>query len=164
MYTAQLGLDSPIAIRYPRGRGSIIKWKEPFSTIEIGKGELLKEGSSIAVLTIGTMATNAIEAINNLSSSNKVSCYDMRFIKPLDEKLLHSIFKKHTIIITVEDGVVTGGFGSAVAEFSVKHHYKNNLEMLGVSDAFPTQGSIKELQNIAGISSEKITQVLEKYL
>ncbi len=164
MYTAQLGLASPIAIRYPRGKGTILNWKQPFSKIEIGKGEQLKEGSTIAILTIGTIAENALKAIKKASTSNKISCYNMRFVKPLDEELLHEIFKKYTTIITVEDSVIAGGFGSAIAEFSVKHHYKNKIEILGISDAFPTQGSIDELQDIAGISSEKIKQVIEKYL
>lgn len=164
MYTAQLGLKSPIAIRYPRGSGTILNWQQPFSKLEIGKGKQLIEGNSIAVLTIGTMATNALEAIKNSTSPKMISCYDMRFVKPLDEKLLHIIFNKYPVIITVEDGVIAGGFGSAIAEFSVKHQYTNKIEVLGISDFFPEQGSINELQDIAGFSSEKITQVIEKFL
>ena len=163
MYTAQLGLELPIAIRYPRGRGNIIDWQQPFSEIEIGKGIQLKEGSSIAVLTIGVMAINAMEAIGNISSSELIGCYDLRFINPLDEKLLHSIFKKYGTIITVEDGIKKGGFGSAIAEFSIKHHYTNTIEILGVSNKFPQHGSVEKLQEIEGISSENIKRTLKKY-
>src|SRR5690606_17910426 len=100
MYTAQLGLDLPIAIRYPRGQGATINWKQPFSKIEIGKGFELKEGIKIAVLSIGTIAENVREAIENSNNSEDFAHYDMRFIKPLDEKLLHTIFKKFDTIIT----------------------------------------------------------------
>jgi len=164
MYTAQLGLESPIAIRYPRGRGTNLNWQQPFSKIEIGKGEQLKEGTNIAVITIGNMAINALEAIKSIPFSELISCYDMRFVKPLDEKLLHSIFKKYEVIISIEDGVIAGGFGSTIAEFSVKHSYNNKIEVLGISDSFSGQGSVEELQEIAGISSEKIKKVIENHL
>ncbi len=164
MYTAQIGLKHPIAIRYPRGRGLILNWQQPYSKIEIGKGQQLKKGESIAVLTVGSIANQALEAIKNVSSPNMISCYDMRFIKPLDEKLLHSIFNKYSTIITIEDGVITGGFGSAIAEFSVRHQYTNTIEILGVPDLFPEHGSIEELQEKVGISSEKIKQAIENYL
>ena len=164
MYTAQLGLKSPIAIRYPRGSGTILNWQQPFSKLEIGKGKQLKEGKTIAILTIGTMAINAMEAIKNISSPEMISCYDMRFVKPLDEKLLHTIFNKYSVIITIEDGVIAGGFGSSIAEFSVKHQYTNKIVILGISDSFPAQGSIEELQDIAGFSLEKIKQTIESHL
>lgn len=164
LYTSQLKLNSPIAIRYPRGRGSIKDWVQPFESIEIGKGELLKPGKSIAILTIGNMAANALEAIRKIKQDEEVGCYDMRFVKPLDEQLLHDILKNHRTIITVEDGVIHGGFGSAITEFMVRHHYKNHIEILGIPDAFPQQGSILELQNWAGISSENILNTIRKHL
>lgn len=164
MFTAQQGLQHPIAIRYPRGRGTLVDWKQPFSTIEIGKGIPLKEGSKIAILTIGTMATNAQDAINNVITPEKVSLYDMRFIKPLDEELLHTICKKHTTIITVEDGILSGGFGSSILEFLAKNKYQNTIKCLGISDEFPNQGTIDELQDTAGISSEKIKQTINYFL
>ena len=164
LYTAQRTLNEPIAIRYPRGRGTIIDWKQPFTEIEIGKGELLKTGKSIAILTIGTMASNALSAIAELPFDNEVACYDMRFVKPLDEKLLHAIFKKYPVIITVEDGVIHGGFGSTIAEFLVKYNYKNQIEILGIPDEFPEHGTVEQLQNWAGISSEKITKTILKYM
>lgn len=164
LYTAQLGLDLPMAIRYPRGRGSVIAWKQPFSRIEIGTGQQLKNGSKIVILTIGTMATNALEAIASIPEAEYIACYDMRFVKPLDEKLLHTIFEAFPIIITVEDGVIHGGFGSAIAEFSVRNKYRNTIEIIGVPDVFPEQGTVEELQDLMGISSEKIKLALQKYL
>ncbi len=163
LFTAQLGLNKPMAIRYPRGRGTGMNWEKPFSKMEIGKGKQLIEGSEIAILTIGTMAINALAAIENCTHSKKVACYDMRFIKPLDEILLHSIFKKYDTIITVEDGILKGGFGSSISEFASKHSYSNKVEMLGISDEFPEHGTIQQLQNLVGISSETIGKTLKKY-
>jgi len=164
MYTAQLGLKKPIAIRYPRGRGKIISWRKPFSKIEIGKGLQLKKGNNIAVLTIGSVSNNVIDGITKCQDPKEVSCYDMRFIKPIDEVLLHRIFKKYNTIITVEDGIAMGGFGSAVNEFYIKNNYKKTLKNIGISDEFPDQGSIDQLQDIVGISVNKITQLLNSYL
>jgi len=166
LFTAQLGLESPIAIRYPRGRGSMLDWELPFQRIEIGKGLKLKDGDDIALLTIGTMATNASEAIAQVekASAKKIAQYDLRFVKPLDEDLLHEIFRKHSVVITVEDGVIKGGLGSAIALFASENNYTNNLTLLGVPDAFPEHGTISQLQEIAGISSEKIAQTLQKYI
>ncbi|RMA66254.1 1-deoxy-D-xylulose-5-phosphate synthase [Ulvibacter antarcticus] len=164
MFTAQLGLPGPIAIRYPRGRGRMLDWQQPFSKINIGEGTPLKEGSKIAILTLGTMSTNAMEAIQNTSASEKIGCFDMRFVKPLDEKLLHTIFRKYKTIITVEDGVISGGFGSSISEFASRNNFINTLVILGVPDRFPEHGSVAELQELSGISSEKIQQTLEQYL
>lgn len=164
LYTAQLGLKQAIAIRYPRGRGTILDWKQPFTKIEIGEGIQLKEGNNIAILTIGNMAFNALEAIEQIDKPHEVSCYDMRFIKPLDENLLHKIFKKHKTIITIEDGVIKGGFGSAILEFAAEHSFQNTIDLLGVSGSFIEHGTIKELQNLAGISSEKIMLSIKKYM
>ena len=164
LYTAQLGLDNPIAIRYPRGRGNIIDWKKPYSKIEIAKGVCLKEGSKIAVLSIGTIANNCTEAILHTSNPNLIAHYDLRFVKPLDEGLLHSVFKKYTTIITVEDGNKKGGFGSAVLEFASENNYTSTIEIIGIPDIFPEHGTVEQLQDLAGISSEKINNTLEKYL
>jgi len=164
LFTAQLGLEHPIAIRYPRGRGSILNWQIPFKAIEVGKGIERKKGESVAVLTIGTIIKNALEAINSSNHSEKIGLYDMQFVKPLDETLLHSIFNKYASIITIEDGSIKGGFGSAIAEFSVKHNYSNTIETLGIPDNFIEHGSISELQELVNISSEKIKQTFEKYV
>ncbi len=159
MFTASLGLDLPIAIRYPRGRGRMIDWKQPFSKIEIGKGEQLKEGNSLAIITIGTIVNNVKDALETMNE-NDIALYDMRFVKPMDEGLLHRIFKKHQTIVTVEDGVKAGGFGSALLEFATLHNYKNNIHLLGVSDDFPEQGTVEELQDLCGLSSKKIATFL----
>lgn len=160
LYTMQLGIEHPIAIRYPRGRGTLTEWEVPFSKIEIGKGTQLKSGEDIVMLTVGPIANNVSEAIDLLTQKERIAHYDMRFIKPLDEELLHEVFGKYKTIITVEDGVIAGGFGSAIAEFAAANSYKNNLKLLGIPDKFPQHGTVEELQHIAGISSEKIKQVL----
>ncbi len=164
LYTAQLGLDHPIAIRYPRGRGNIVDWQREFSSIEIGKGRKLKEGSEIAILTIGNMAINTAEAISMISENRKIGHYDMRFIKPLDESLLHKVFRNYDTVITVEDGTAMGGFGSAVAEFASENNYSNRLRIMGIPDEFPDHGSVAELQHLTGISSEKIKEIITSLL
>lgn len=146
MFTAQLGLKHPIAIRYPRGRGTIIDWQHPFETITIGEATPLKRGKDIAVLTIGTMATVIESVIASAEALQGISHYDMRFVKPLDEKLLHSIFTSYKTIVTVEDNSVIGGFGSAILEFAAKHQYKNNVYLKGIPDYFIEHGTVLELQ------------------
>ncbi|MDP5157797.1 MAG: 1-deoxy-D-xylulose-5-phosphate synthase [Flaviramulus sp.] len=147
MYTSQIGLTNPIAIRYPRGSGTTLNWKLPFEKIEIGKGIQLKKGKKIAVLSIGTIAKNITEAIFN----SDISHFDMRFVKPLDEKLLHNILKTHDTIFTVEDHSIKGGFGSAVLEFAANHKYKNMIKTLGIPDEFIDHGSLDELQKSIGL-------------
>ncbi len=162
MHTAQLGLELPIFIRYPRGRGSILDWKLPFEKIEIGKAEVLKDGSETVILCLGTTATNALKAISLLSSEkqNTIGCIDMRFLKPLDEEMLHEVFKKYKKIITLEDGTVKGGLGTSVATFAATHDYTSKIEILGVPDIFPEHGTIDELKDLIGISTEKIRDLL----
>ena len=146
LYTAQLRLKNPIAIRYPRGKGKIIDWQKPFEKIEIGKGICLKEGGEIAVLSVGTIADDVSEAVISSVKRDELAHYDMRFIKPLDENLLHQIFKKHQTIITIEDGTIKGGFGSSILEFASKFNYKNNLKVIGIPDEFVEHGSVEILQ------------------
>lgn len=157
MYSSQLGLGQPIAIRYPRGKGVTIDWKQPFSKIEIGKGVQLKSGHSLAVLSIGTIAKNVSQAIKNCNSSNVISHYDMRFIKPLDETLLHAILKDYETVITVEDNSIKGGFGTAILEFASEHNYKNTIKILGIPDVFIEHGSVNELQKIIGLDAVSLT-------
>ncbi|MDP2687294.1 MAG: 1-deoxy-D-xylulose-5-phosphate synthase [Aequorivita sp.] len=166
MFTAQQGLDLPIFIRYPRGTGKILDWQQPFKNIEIGKGKIIKEGEEIAVLTLGTIALNTLEAIEALpvSLQKKIGLIDMRFLKPLDETLLHQIFKKYKTIITIEDGTIIGGLGTSVVAFATSNKYKNSIEIIGIPDVFPDQGTISELQEIVGISSKKIKQKLQEFL
>lgn len=162
MYTAQLGLENPIAIRYPRGKGVLIDWKQPFSKLEIGKGICIKEGKHIAVLSIGSIAKNVSKAIEKVDKEISIAHYDMRFVKPLDEKLLHVIFDSFTTILTVEDGTISGGFGSAIIEFATKNKYKNTITRLGVPDEFIHQGTVEELHKIAKIDADAISQVIKK--
>ena len=160
MYTVQLGIDFPIAIRYPRGRGHLLDWKKPFEKIEIGKGECLKQGTDLAILSIGTMSKNVEDAIINLD----VSHYDMQFVKPLDEGLLHEIFKTHKIIVTIEDGTIVGGFGSSILAFANSHNYKQHIEVLGIADEFIEQGTVLQLQQLQELDSASITKKIEDLL
>ncbi|MFK7798265.1 MAG: 1-deoxy-D-xylulose-5-phosphate synthase [Aureispira sp.] len=153
MFTVQQTLEQPIAIRYPRGRGTTLAWETPFDTIKIGTGLCLQEGDDIAVLSIGTIAKNVTQAIAHLPH---VAHYDMRFVKPLDTNLLHDVFAQYSYIYTIEDGVKMGGFGSAVLEFASEHKYKNTIEVLGIADAFVEHGSIEELQKINSLDSLSI--------
>jgi len=161
LYTAQLGLDAPLIIRYPRGRGVLKEWKLPFEKVSIGKGECLKEGNEIAVLSIGNMAENAKAAIEKMGNPDNIAHYDMRFVKPLDRELMRSILKKFSKILTVEDGVKKGGFGSEILEFAASVDFKGHIEVLGVPDKFIEQGSVAQLQEISGIHVEGIRQKLE---
>lgn len=158
MFTAQLGLDLPIFIRYPRGRGNMLDWQKPFESIEIGKAQVLKEGTETVILCLGTMCTNALTAISMLpkTTQDTVGCVDMRFLKPLDEDVLHQVLKSYSRILTIEDGTTTGGLGSSVLEFASKNSYKSKIEILGVPDVFPEHGTVSELQDLVGISAQKI--------
>lgn len=156
LYTAQLGLKNPIAIRYPRGYGSIIDWQLPFKKITIGTGIQLKKGKDIAVLSVGTIAKNVEEAIILSSKKEQIAHFDLRFVKPLDNKLLHTIFKNYKTIFTIEEGAVKGGFGSAILEFSAEHQYKNTIKILGIPDNFVTHGSVVELQKQIGLDAKSL--------
>ncbi len=162
LYTAQLGLKNPIAIRYPRGTGTIINWQKPFEKIEIGKGVQLKTGHEIAILSVGTIAKNVSEAIHLLKDSTGTAHFDMRFIKPLDAALLHHIFKSHKTIFTVEDGTIKGGFGSAILEFASEHNYQNNIKIIGIPDNFVAHGSVSELQNKIGLNPSNLANLFSK--
>lgn len=164
MYTAQFGLDHPIAIRYPRGRGIQKDWQTPFEKIDIGTGITFKTGSKIAILSIGFIAKNVEEAIQNLNNSDEIAHFGMRFVKPLDVKLLHHIFKDYQTIITIEDGTITGGFGSAILEFAAIHNYRSNIKVLGIPDTFIEHGTVEELQQIAGIDSKSVEEILQQFL
>ena len=161
LYTAQLGLDNPIAIRYPRGFGKIIDWEKPFNKIEIGKGICLQEGENIAILSVGTIAKNISDAQELIDVKSNYAHYDMRFVKPLDEQLLHRIFQKHQTIITVEDGIIKGGFGSAILEFASENKYQNNITVLGIPDEFIPHGSILELHKQIGLDAFSLSKVFK---
>ncbi|MEZ0005400.1 1-deoxy-D-xylulose-5-phosphate synthase [Flavobacterium sp. 28YEA47A] len=161
LYTAQLGLEHPIAIRYPRGRGVIVDWKKPFEKIEIGKAKLLKEGNRIAILSTGSIGNNVIPALTNIDDPKDFSHYDFPFVKPLDEVLLHTIFNKYDVIITLEDGAAKGGFGSAITEFAAQNNYTKKIEILGIPDEFIEHGSINELQRYSKIDAKNLQIIFE---
>ena len=167
LYTAQLGLNNPIAIRYPRGRGIIQNWQKnnfgKYDTIEIGKANCLKKGSKIAVLSTGTIGNNVIEALKILDNSDDIAHYNFGFIKPLDEIMLHEIFNNFKNVITIEDGVIKGGFGSSIIEFSAKNNYTTLIKTLGIPDEFIEHGTILELQKICGIDTESIVEILKSF-
>lgn len=160
MYTAQLGIDFPLAIRYPRGAGTVIDWKKPFQKIEIGKGEKITEGTKIAVLSIGTIGNQIID-IQSEFPKNCVAHYNLRFVKPLDAELLHHIFEKFDEIITIEDGTIIGGFGSAILAFASENNYKNKtIKHLGIPDNFIEHGKVNELFESIHLSKEAIIKII----
>jgi 1-deoxy-D-xylulose-5-phosphate synthase len=163
LYTAQFGLNHPIAIRYPRGRGQIVDWQKPYEKIEIGKADCLKEGSKVAVLSNGTIGNNITLALAKMQNSETIAHYDFAFVKPLDEKLLHQIFKKFKTIITIEDGVIKGGFGTAILEFSAENNYNSAVKTLGIPDVFIEQGTVEELQQYSKIDVESLEIIFSNY-
>lgn len=144
MYTAQLSNKGPFSIRYPRGKGVMVDWQTPFEEIPLGKGRKVSDGNEIALVTIGHVGNFAQVAISELETYS-VAHYDMRFVKPLDEALLHEVFKKHDKVITVEDGCIQGGFGSAIIEFMADHNYKAQVRRLGIPDKYVEHGTQPEL-------------------
>jgi 1-deoxy-D-xylulose-5-phosphate synthase len=158
MYTAQLGEHKlPFSIRYPRGCGINSDWKKPFEKIEIGKGRKLSDGKEIALLTIGRTGFYAEQAVARLSEKNiSVAHFDMRFVKPLDTDLLTGVFKNFNNIITVEDGTIRGGFGSAILEFMAENKFASNVKLLGVPDEFIEHGTLADLHKDCGIDTEGI--------
>ena len=160
LYTAQLVLTHPIAIRYPRGRGIIPNWQSlylgQYQEIAIGKSNCIKEGSKIAVLSNGTIANNVTLALAKIKNPELIAHYDFPFVKPLDENQLHFIFKKFENIITIEDGTVQGGFGSAILEFAARHHYTSKINVLGIPDEFIQQGNVAELQQYCKIDVKSL--------
>jgi len=164
LYTATLYKKGPIALRYPRGNAVGVPITE-FEKIEIGKGELLKEGSDLAILGIGNMATNALKAASKLENYGiSAAIYNMRFVKPLDVILLKEIFEKYDKIITVEDNTIIGGFGSAIAEFAVQYSYKNDILMHGIPDKFIEHGTPAELHAMLKLDSEGIATIAIEFL
>lgn len=161
MYTAQLGLQHPIAIRYPRGRGFNRNWHQDFTAVEIGKGRILREGSKIAVLSIGTIGQTVKHAIEALHT-DAIAHYDMRFVKPLDTILMHDLAQKFSTMVTVEDGVLKGGFGSEVLEFLEEHDYLQiQLSRLGLPDRFIPHGSSEELYRSVELDQESLMKKLK---
>lgn len=162
MYTAQLPGKGPFVIRYPRGRGSLMDWKCAFEEIPVGKGRKLKEGTDLAVITIGPIGKLAAKAIARAEKDSNLSVahYDLRFLKPLDQELLHEVGKNFKRILTVEDGTIKGGMGCAVLEFMSDHGYYPEVHRTGVPDEFIEHGSIPELYHLCGMDEEGIYKAI----
>lgn len=165
MYTAQLGSHSGFSIRYPRGHGVTINWKQDFEALSIGKGECLKKGDQVAFVTIGTIGNTVSQVIDTLESQG-ISCghYNMIFLKPLDEDLLHEVGKHYPYVITVEDGTIVGGLGSAVMEFMMENQYFVKIKRLGIPDQFIEHGTCAEQHHICGIDKIGILQSVKQLL
>ena len=166
MYTAQLpATDLPFVIRYPRGEGVMVDWKKPFEQLTIGQGRRLKEGKEVAILTFGHPGNNAQTAIRNLRLEGiDPAHYDMRFVKPIDEALLHEVFQNYELIVTVEDATVVGGLGSAVLEFMNEHKYHSQVRILGIPDTVVEHGSVKELQQECHYDAQAIANAVKSLL
>lgn len=162
LYTAQLGLEFPIAIRYPRGRGVTIHWKQPFKKIEIAKAYCIKEGVKTVVLSNGTIGNNVITALG-LLEGNTIAHYNFPFVKPLDEQLLHILFCSFDSLVTIEDGTIKGGFGSAIIEFAAANQYTNKVTILGIPDEFIEHGTVNDLQTYCRIDVKSL-KVVFSYL
>jgi 1-deoxy-D-xylulose-5-phosphate synthase len=166
MYTAQLdSTNLPFVIRYPRGQGVMPEWKTEMKEIVIGKGRRLKEGKDIAILSFGHPGNFAAAAIRELRADGITpGHYDLRFVKPIDEEMLHEVFSKYNKIITVEDGTVVGGAGSAVLEFMATHGYHAEVRILGIPDRLVEHGSQKELYRECHYDTQAIVQVAREMM
>ena len=165
MFTAQLENKGPFSIRYPRGRGVIPDWKKPFEEIQIGKGRNIRKGSDIAILTIGHIGNIVTEAAKILDKQHiDIAHYDMRFVKPIDEEILHEVAKKFKIILTIEDASTIGGFGSAVTEFINDNGYNLIVKRLGIPDKFIDHGSPQELYKECGLDAESIAETVKRLI
>ncbi|MBQ7514418.1 MAG: 1-deoxy-D-xylulose-5-phosphate synthase [Prevotella sp.] len=156
MYTAQLPHKGPFVIRYPRGGGVLVNWRCPLTEIKVGTGRKMLDGEGVAVLSIGAIGNHALEAAKATGAAH----YDMRFLKPLDEDILHEVGKKFKTIVTVENGVRNGGLGSAVMEWMNDHGYYPHIERLGLPDYFVPHGTVSELQAIVGIDKDSIIKAI----
>ncbi len=166
MYTAQLDGMGPFAIRYPRGRGVMPQWKTPFAELPVGKGRMIRNGKDLAIISIGHPGNTALEACNQLAKKNiEVALFDIRFLKPMDVELLHTVFKRFKKVITLEDGSLIGGLGSAVTEFANDNAYHEaTIHRLGIPDRFIEQGTLAELHHECGIDTQGIVNAVEQFL
>ncbi|MDR0892727.1 MAG: 1-deoxy-D-xylulose-5-phosphate synthase [Mediterranea sp.] len=162
MYTAQLPGKGAFVIRYPRGRGVLVDWTCPLEEIPVGKGRCLKEGTDLAVVTIGPIGNVAAAAIRRAEKEHGLSIahYDLRFLKPLDEELLHEVGHRFARIVTVEDGIVEGGMGSALLEFMADHGYTPEVRRIGIPDRFVEHGTVQQQYHLCGMDEEAIYDVL----
>lgn len=160
MYTAQLQPQGPWVIRYPRGNGVMRDWRTPFEALQVGTGRKLRDGDQLAVITIGHVGNAALKACEVLEARQgiKAACYDLRFVKPLDETMLHEVFTKHDKVITIEDNAIAGGMGSAVIEFMVDQGYQARVKRLGIPDYYVQHGSPEELHRECGYDYDSIIE------
>jgi 1-deoxy-D-xylulose-5-phosphate synthase len=165
MYTAQLKGKGAFSIRYPRGRGVIPNWKTSFHELPVGKGRIIRDGKDAAIITLGTIGNEAEAACKLLDMEGiSVALYDLRFLKPLDNELLHEVFRQYNHVITVEDGTVVGGMGSAVTEFVTDHGYTAKIKRLGIPDSFIGQGTLAELFHECGYDVEGICKAVKELI
>ena len=165
MFTSQLPNQGPFSIRYPRGNGVMMDWKTPFEEIEVGTGRLVKEGEEIAILSFGHPGNFVVKAQEQFEKEGlNIAHYDLRFAKPLDEKLLHTIFQKFDKVITIEDGCLQGGFGSSILEFMANNDYQAKVKMLGIPDIFIHHGTQDELYNDCHYDTKAIVSSVQKML
>ena len=163
MFTAQQENMGPFVIRYPRGKGVMPDWEKPMKALPVGKGRTIKDGKDIAILTIGHIGNFVIEISKQLEKENiNIAHYDLRFVKPIDEELLHKVFKKFDQIITIENGSLSGGFGSAVLEFMSDNNYQAKIKRLGIPDKFIDHGSQQELYKECGFDAENILKTIKQ--
>ena len=164
MYTAQLPDKGPFVLRYPRGRGVLVDWECPLEEIPVGKGRKLKDGKDIAVISIGPIGNKARSAIARAESESgrSIAHYDLRFLKPLDEELLHEVGRTFRHIVTIEDGTIQGGMGSAVLEFMADHEYTPTVKRIGIPDKFVQHGTVAELYQLCGMDEDSLTKELLK--
>ncbi len=165
MYTAQLPRKGPFSIRYPRGKGIHATWHRPMAEIPIGKGRQISKGEKLAILTIGHVGNFARRAIRKVKTEELTPAhYDMRFVKPLDEELLHQVFTTYDKVITIEDGTIQGGFGSAVIEFANSNHYNPDVTLLGIPDQFIEHGSQSDLYKQCGFDTASIAEKIRELM
>lgn len=164
MFTAQQENMGPFVIRYPRGQGVMPEWRKPFKAIEVGKGRKLNDGEEVAIVSIGHIGNEAVKAIEQLNNEGfSPAHYDLRFVKPLDAELLHEVFRNYKYIVTVEDGCIQGGMGSAVLEFMSDHNYHPRLVRLGIPDAIIEHGDQAELWSECGYDAAAIVKTIKKF-
>lgn len=156
MFTAQQADMGPFVIRYPRGRGVLADWRCPLEPIKVGTGRQLRQGTDVALLTIGPIGNDALQAAEACKGQADCAVYDMRFLKPLDEQILHEVGRRFRRVITIEDGVRNGGLGSAVLEWMSDHGYQPSVTRMGLPDAFVEHGEVSELRQIVGLDLESI--------
>ena len=161
MYTAQLPDQGPFVIRYPRGNAEHADWKCPLEEVPVGKGRLIHEGTDAVVLSLGPIGNQVEQAISELEQQGRsIAHYDMRFLKPIDEEILHTVGTKFSHIVTIEDGAVKGGLGSSVLEYMADHNMHPHVTRMGLPDHFVEHGSVEELQHLVGIDKEAIIKAL----